>query len=170
VEQVVKLVEGIGAFPYFVDAHEHDGLVAGVSHLPYLASVAVVNSVVGGRSWREAATLASGGFATASHLSDSDPEMLADICLTSREALLGQLDTFAAELRTLRRAIETGDLSIKRHFQQAQQRHREWLSGRAAEGSETRPPIDTAEIRAETLFLGGKLSGLLRGRSKEKER
>jgi prephenate dehydrogenase len=169
VDRVVKLVESLGATPYFVDAHEHDGLVAAISHLPYLVSVGVVNAVAGGRSWREAATLAAGGFATASHLTESDPQMFTDICITNREAILWQLDQLSAELATLRDGIERGDPAIKSRFDLAQQRHREWLSGRAADGGESRPPIDTASLRPQSIFMPGKLGDLLRGRGREKE-
>jgi prephenate dehydrogenase len=170
VDSVVNLVEGLGAVPYFVDASEHDGLVAAISHLPYLVSVNVVNAVSGGRGWREAATLAAGGFATASHLTESDPQMFTDICLTNRDAVLGQIDRFTEELGRVRQAIADGDVSMKQAFERAQASHREWLSGRAAEGGETREPIDTSSVKPQSLFMPGRLGDILRGRGKEKER
>ena len=169
VERVVKLVESFGAVAYFVDPDEHDGLVAGISHLPYLLSVATVNSIAGGRGWREAATLAAGGFATASHLTEGDPQMFTDICLTNRDAIVGQIDRFVEELGGLRQAIAAGDEAIRRSFELAQERHREWLSGRAAEGGETRQAIDASAMRPQSLFVGGRLGDLIRGRGKEKE-
>lgn len=170
VERVVKLVEAIGAIPYFVDAHEHDGLVAAVSDLPYLASVAIMNSAATGRGWREAATLAAGGFASATHLSESDPRTFADICLTNREAVVRQIDALVEELNGLRRRIEAGDEAIQQTFAEAQQRHREWLSGRAAEGGEPAPQtLDTSSVRPGSLFLPRGLGGLLRRGSKDKE-
>ena len=170
VEQVVKLVESVGAVPYFVDAHEHDGLVASISHLPYLSSVAVMNSVASGRSWREAATLAAGGFATASHLTEGDPQMFADICLTNREAIVAALDRYLATLASLREGIWAGDESLKLSFEQAQRSHREWLSGRAADGGQTQQPLDTSAFRPEGLFMPAKLGNLLRGRGKDEQK
>lgn len=169
VERVVKLVEELGAISYFVDVHEHDGLVARVSQLPYLVSVAVVNAVAEGSSWREAATLASGGFATASHLTECDPRVFADAGLTNREALLGQIDRFSAELAGLRARIADGDESLRVRFEAAQQHHREWLSGRASEGTESRPSLDTESLKPQSLFLGNRLGGLLRGKDAEKK-
>lgn len=170
VEAVVKLVEQIGATAYFIDPDEHDGLVAAISHLPYLTAVAVVNAVAGGSSWREAATLAAGGFATASHLTESDPRMFTDICLTNGPAIVRQIDLVAEELSGLRRAILAGDESVLEVFLRAQERHREWISGRAAEGSESRPALDTASLRPQALFIPARLTGLMHGRGKEKER
>jgi prephenate dehydrogenase len=171
VERVVGLVESLGATPYFVDAHEHDGLVAAISHLPYLASVGIMNAVAGGRGWREAATLAAGGFSTATHLTESDPQMFADICLTNQEAIVRQIEGLVEELTSLRSAIATGDAALKQRFDLAQQRHREWLSGRAAEGGEPESPtIDTSAMRPQSLFLPRGLGGLLRrGKHGEKE-
>ncbi len=42
IDDAVRLVESLGASPYFLDPEEHDGLVASVSHLPYLMSVALI--------------------------------------------------------------------------------------------------------------------------------
>jgi prephenate dehydrogenase len=169
VERLVKTVEGFGAGAYFVDAQEHDGLVAAISHLPYLTSVALVNSVASGRGWREAATLAAGGFATASHLTSSDPRMFADICLTNREAIVRRLDGFAAELARLRQAIAAGDDSVRLSFDQAQESHREWLSGRAAAGGASSQPIDTSDMRPQNLFIPSRLGSLIRGRGEGKK-
>lgn len=170
IERVIRLVEDIGAVPYFVDAQEHDGLVAAISHLPYLASVAIVNAVAGGQGWREAATLAAGGFATASHLTESDPQMFTDICLTNRDAIIWQLDRLVAELQKLRAAVAAGDPGIKAILELAQQRHRDWLSGKAAEGGETPPALDTEAMRPQSLFVPRQLGDLLRGRGKDANR
>jgi prephenate dehydrogenase len=169
VDRMVKLVQSLGGVPYFLDAAEHDGLVAGISHLPHLASVALVNSVASGPAWREAATLASTGFATASHLAQGDPQMFADICLTNREALAWQIDRFVEELTRLREAIAEGDESVKTLLEQAQRRHRDWLSGRAAEGGTPREPIDAAAARGPSLFFPSRLGDMLRGRGRERE-
>ncbi|MCC7105794.1 MAG: prephenate dehydrogenase/arogenate dehydrogenase family protein [Chloroflexi bacterium] len=169
VEAFVKLVEALGAVPYFVDPPEHDGLVAAISHLPYLLSVATVNAVTSDRSWREAATLAAGGFATASHLSESDPRMFTDIVLTNRTSVLRQIDRVVEQLEALRDQIDRGDDGVKTLFQEAQTRHREWLSGRAAES--TRPPRTGVSAEAMTPYnslLGSRLTnslgGLLKGK------
>ncbi|HYY87339.1 MAG TPA: prephenate dehydrogenase, partial [Chloroflexota bacterium] len=75
IDGVVSLVESFGAVPYFLGADEHDGLVAAVSHLPYLMAVGLIGHLGREGSWRETASIAAGGFAYATHLSDSDPRM-----------------------------------------------------------------------------------------------
>jgi prephenate dehydrogenase len=169
VDRLVRLVEEIGAVPYFVDAHEHDGLLAETSHLPYLASVALVNEVAEGRGWREAATLAAAPFATASHLSSSDPRIHLDLCLTNRDALLAQLDRFISELSAMREQIVAGDDSLLERLAQAQQHHRDWISGRATEEANAPPPADTSGLRPSSLFLPSGLMDRLRGKNRDRE-
>jgi prephenate dehydrogenase len=131
IDEAVQLVESLGAAPYFLDAEEHDGLVASVSHLPYLLSVALIGHLGRERSWRETASLAAGGFAYATHLSDSDPRMFFDIARSNRENIARRLDLFMAELSALREAILDDDAALKARFEEARTLHQDWLAGRA---------------------------------------
>src|SRR5215210_1711530 len=56
IERVTDLIEAVGAQPKFLDAAEHDGLVAAVSHLPYLLSSTLMAAASGDAGWREMAT------------------------------------------------------------------------------------------------------------------
>jgi prephenate dehydrogenase len=58
-------VERVGATPLFVDALEHDGVMAGVEHLPMLLAAALMRSSASGAGWREAKRLAGRHFAEA---------------------------------------------------------------------------------------------------------
>jgi prephenate dehydrogenase len=58
-------VERVGATPLFVDAQEHDGVMAGVEHLPMLLAAALMRSSAAGAGWREARRLAGRHFASA---------------------------------------------------------------------------------------------------------
>lgn len=160
VENIVKLVEALGATPYFVEPDEHDGLVASISHLPYLVSTAVMRIAATDRGWREAKTIAAGGFATATHLADADPRMFADICLTNREQVARQLGRMIDELADLRAAVERGDEEIYDRFVGARQYHDEWLAGRSAD--EPPPAYSAADLKPTSLFFPAKLGELLR--------
>jgi len=167
VEQVVKLVEAIGAIPYFVEPDEHDGLVAGVSHLPYVLSTSLMRSVATDRGWREARTIAAGGFATATHLSDADPRMFADICLTNRDQIVRQIDRVTDELADLRAAVERGDEAVFDRFSEAQRLHLEWLSGRGTE-ADAAPRVPTEDLKPQNLFFPSRLGDVLRRGDKDK--
>lgn len=127
VDALVGLIERVGARPYFLDPDEHDGLVASISHLPYLMAIGLVAHLGREPGWREAATLAAGGFRYASHLSDSDPRMFADISATNRDNLVRRLDSYLAELHSLRDAIAAGDPGLRERYEQARNIHQDWL-------------------------------------------
>jgi prephenate dehydrogenase len=160
VENVVKMVEAIGSTPYFVEPDEHDGLVASISHLPYLVSTAVMRIAASDRGWREAKTIAAGGFATATHLTDGDPRMFADICLTNREQISRQITRLIEDLADLREAIQMKDDGLYDRFVGARQLHDEWLAGRSAD--ESTPTYSAADLKPSSLFFPSKLGELLR--------
>jgi prephenate dehydrogenase len=157
IDLVVSLVESLGASPYFVDADEHDGLVAAVSHLPYLMSVALISHLGSERSWRESASLAAGGFAYATHLSDSDPQMFADIARTNRENIVRRIDRYIETLASLRDAIAADDSGLKQRLEHARTLHQDWLSGRA-QGIAKDAGSELPSSRS--LLAGGLLGGL----------
>ncbi len=155
IDEVVKLVESFGAAPYFLDADEHDGLVASVSHLPYLMSVALVDHLGSERSWREAASLAAGGFAYATHLAESDPQMFADIAHTNRDNIVRRLDRYLDALSGLRDAIAAEDPVLKERFERARSVHQDWLSGRAqGQAAETAERLPSGRAMVAGSLLG----------------
>jgi prephenate dehydrogenase len=167
IDEAVKLVETLGASPYFLDPDEHDGLVASVSHLPYLMSVALIGHLGQERSWRETASLAAGGFAYATHLTDSDPQMFADIMRTNRDNIARRLDLYISELESLRAAVAADSADLKSAFERARALHQDWLAGRAqGQPGESENPLPTTRS-----MLAGSLFGRFgRDREKEKER
>jgi prephenate dehydrogenase len=163
IDEAVSLVESLGASPYFLDPDEHDGLVASVSHLPYVMSVALIRHLGNERSWRETASLAAGGFAYATHLTDSDPQMFADIVRTNRANIIRRLDLYVTELLGLRDAIEADDPGMKALFEQARSLHQDWLAGRAqGQVADSENPLPTTRS-----MLTGSLFGRF-GRDREK--
>jgi len=163
IDDAVRLVESLGASPYFLDPEEHDGLVASVSHLPYLMSVALIRHLGTERSWRETASLAAGGFAYATHLADSDPQMFFDIARTNKENIARRLDLYIAELERLRDAIAQDDPGLKASFEEARSLHQDWLAGRAqGQTAEGENPLPTTRS-----MLTGSLFGRF-GRDREK--
>ncbi|MGI9149562.1 MAG: prephenate dehydrogenase [Chloroflexota bacterium] len=165
IDEAVRVVESMGAAPYFLDPHEHDGLVASVSHLPYLMAVALIGHLGREQSWRETASLAAGGFGYATHLSDSDPQMFADIMRSNRDNIVRRLDLYIGELESLRDAVAADSPALKQQFARAQSLHQDWLAGRAqGQPSEADNPLPTTRS-----MLTGSLFGRL-GREKDKER
>jgi prephenate dehydrogenase len=158
IDNVVNLVESAGAVPYFLGADEHDGLVAAVSHLPYLLAVALIGHLGREGSWRETASVAAGGFAYATHLSDSNPRMFADIAATNRDNIVRRIELFIQELDDLREAIASDNAALKDRFEHARALHADWLAGRA-QGQTS--DASTEHLPSTRSMLAGSLFGRL---------
>jgi prephenate dehydrogenase len=128
------LIEALGARVRFLEPAEHDGQVAGVSHLPFVASIALMNTIAEGPAWGDAALLAAGGFRDMTRLAAGNPEMYRDICLTNSDALTRWLNEYIATLNTLRDQIAAHDRNLDETFARAQQLRLKWqASNNAAE-------------------------------------
>jgi prephenate dehydrogenase len=89
---VRRLARACGADPVDLDAARHDRLVAAISHVPLLASVALVEAVTGAPGpadpdWAAAAALAASGWRDATRLARGDPAMGAEIAAANAAAI-----------------------------------------------------------------------------------
>lgn len=100
-----ELIAAIGARPIFLDAAEHDRMVAAVSHLPYLISATLMRLVAEENQW----TISASGFRDTARLAGTNPQMMIDIMLTNRDAILSLLQDYEAGLAGLRRLLELED-------------------------------------------------------------
>ncbi len=121
-----ELVEAVNAEPLWLEAATHDSWVAATSQLPYLLAVGLL-----GATTREALPVIGPGFVSASRLAASNPEMMTDIFLTNREAVLEVIEKFSAELEILETEIRDGDPgSLKERFKRSVQMHQELVPRR----------------------------------------
>ncbi len=126
INKVTALVEALGGRVRFLEPLEHDGQVAGVSHLPFIASIALVDAVAQSGSWADASLLAADGFRDISRLAAGNPEMYRDICLTNGDAITRWLDEYIATLTQLRQRIAARDRNLSETFVKAQQTRQQW--------------------------------------------
>ncbi len=126
--QIVEdMVAAIGANPLLIDAQEHDNLVAGISHLPLLLSVALTLSTTRSPYWTQMSPLASTGYRDLSRLASGNPEVNASICLSNRTAIVRWIDEFSKELRRLRNLINSDSSEIQMALTIANEARRKWL-------------------------------------------
>jgi prephenate dehydrogenase len=99
----------IGARPVRMDAARHDRLVAIVSHLPQVASTALMG-LVGTEEADEPdiLLLAAGGFRDLTRLASSNPALWSDILLANDEQIAAAIDLYVARLKGLRDQILAG--------------------------------------------------------------
>ena len=99
---VADLATAVGACPLTLDPQRHDRLAAAISHVPYLASVAVFAAAGDLAALDPAAwQLAASGFRSTTRLAGSDPVMMADILHSNRAAVLEHLDRMRQQLDRL---------------------------------------------------------------------
>jgi prephenate dehydrogenase len=126
INKVSTFVEALGGRVRFLEPAEHDGQVAGVSHLPFIASIALMKAVGEGAAWGDASLLAANGFRDMTRLAAGSPEMYRDICLTNHDALLRWLDDYITTLHTFRQQIAVRDRTLAENFAKAQQLRIDW--------------------------------------------
>jgi prephenate dehydrogenase len=97
----------MGARPVAISAEEHDFLVAGISHLPHIVAVTLVNSV-SGASWegKKITEFAGQGWRDTTRISNSSPEVWIDILSSNRDKLLKFVKKFDKEWDRIRKSLE----------------------------------------------------------------
>lgn len=132
VKTVLGMISALEAEPLFIDAHEHDGYVAGISHLPFLMSIALMRAVRHDSAWRDMRQLSSSGFRDVSRLAAGNPTMYRDICETNRENVVRWADNAIAELQRMRDLIATGSdetlQTLEAEFSEARDARAEWVT------------------------------------------
>jgi prephenate dehydrogenase len=128
VNKVTDLVRKLGGRPFFIDAQEHDNLVAGISHLPMLLSTALVSLTTRNPAWSKMSKLAASGYHDLTRLASGSPEVNAHICLSNKEAIVNWIDKFSQELERYRQLVAGGDKRLEQTFTEANEARQEWLN------------------------------------------
>ena len=147
-----NLAAAVGATPCFIDAEEHDGVVAGTSHLP-MASALAVASVLGAEAGlRERARAAGPEIAVLGALLDRLDSASPNVLLANADNLVHWLDALIGELGALRDEIAGGDGSaIAQRLSDARERVGSWLSREAPDQA----PSSQLESPWRAMLVGG---------------
>jgi prephenate dehydrogenase len=127
IDIITSMVKKLGAIPFFIDAQEHDNLVAGVSHLPILLSAALVSLTTKNPSWLKMSELAASGYRDLTRLASGNPEVNSNICLSNKEAILNWVDKFIQELERYRQLMAKGDNQLEQALAEANKARQQWL-------------------------------------------
>ena len=109
VESVRRAWELCGAAVSELTPQQHDEVFAAVSHLPHLLSFALVHDIAQRDNREQLLSFAASGFRDFTRIAASSPEMWRDICMANREALMRELQQYAAELYVLHQALGNQD-------------------------------------------------------------
>jgi prephenate dehydrogenase len=145
-ELATRLAALLGAAPFFFDAPEFDGLMAGVESLPSLLALACYRTIAGAPGWRDASLLAGSTFEQAtSPLEGRGPQARAAEMVANRENLLRRLDMAVEEIQELRRALTEADADNKlsAYLKEAEEGRAHWLRGRERPARRQTEPAPT---------------------------
>ncbi|MEW6059435.1 MAG: prephenate dehydrogenase [Actinomycetota bacterium] len=119
--QLSAWVERIGARPVWMEALRHDRLVGIVSHLPQVASTALMGLAASEESGEpDILLLAAGGFRDLTRLAASSPSLWSDILLANRQAVGEAIDLYIARLSDMRDLVLEGSAEgVERSFSEA---------------------------------------------------
>jgi prephenate dehydrogenase len=120
--RVRDMWQAVGAEVLEMDPAHHDEVLAATSHLPHMLAYTLVDMLGRMEERVEMFRYAAGGFRDFTRIASSDPQMWHDICVANRDALVGALDHFQADLGAAIEAIRAGDgKTVKELFARAKQ-------------------------------------------------
>lgn len=111
-----QIIQSIGAYPVFLEPKKHDRIVAIISHLPYLLACGLVSAAeITAKDENDIVwELSASGFKDTSRLAASDINMMVDILLTNRKAILNALNLFQNQLNKLEHLIAAEEEDLVR--------------------------------------------------------
>jgi prephenate dehydrogenase len=154
IDTMANWASALGAKPYFIDAAEHDGLMAGVQHLPTLLAATLASVTMQSTGWRELAKLASSDFRTATEIVPVDDKSAREQVLAHRDDILRWMDLVADRLQSVREMLEKQDAAgLEAMFKTIAVERAKWLAGAVEEKSQV--DWDSTKMSPARLFLGG---------------
>ncbi|GAB7125695.1 hypothetical protein JCM19000A_02020 [Silvimonas sp. JCM 19000] len=125
--RVQALWQQCGAVVHTLEARQHDGVFAAVSHMPHLLAFAYMNTVLARADADICLDFAASGFRDFTRIAGSHPDMWRDIALANRDALLQDLTACADQLQRVISMVEAGDpAAITDYFAQASKARVAW--------------------------------------------
>lgn len=170
VKLAADLASLLGAQPFFMDAAEHDSLMAAVEHLPALASLALLAMAAQEPSWKELRKVAGASFQEATYLGARDSASAAALAVANRDALAHWIDALLATLGAVRQSLAQGDeQELAARFQKAIEARDAWLNDRATgKLLDTLPPSQMpSKTEMFDAFLGSYLRKGLTGQRRK---
>jgi len=107
-ELIIALMKKLKAMPLIIDEKKHDELMACVSHLPYLFSIALINQL-NSSNFKKTPKILGGSFRDATRVSLSAPEMMLDILATNKRNIIKQINSLLLEFSGYKKLLENGD-------------------------------------------------------------
>jgi prephenate dehydrogenase len=127
-DRLFRFVQALGARPVTLAADEHDRVMAFLSHLPQLATSALMD-VVGGSVGADGLRLAGRGLVDSTRLASSPASVWRGVCASNADAIGAALDCLIARLTELRADVAKGE-RLEQVFADAGRWRAELMKGR----------------------------------------
>jgi len=125
---VVRLLE---AKPYFLDAAEHDGLVAGVEHLPAMLALSLMRALSVEPSWRDIRKMGGPLFEDTARVLSQDAATLVEALSLNRDNVTRLLDNWVEVLYGMREMLGSQDSAgLQQITEAATTAYQHWLKDR----------------------------------------
>ncbi|MBM3128663.1 MAG: prephenate dehydrogenase/arogenate dehydrogenase family protein [Chloroflexi bacterium] len=156
IDTLTNFVNLLGAKSYFIEAAEHDGLMAGVQHFPAFLATAYAATIIQSQGWRERGKLAGAAFRVATELAPADKYTARAQFFSHRVDLTRWIDLNIAKLYELREVLAREDAAaLESLVQTIADERAKWLSGKLDDDALPRPDTETIQNQTARLFLGG---------------
>lgn len=169
VRSVLGMVRELGAEPHFMNADEHDYLMAAVSHLPLAVSTAMFTMLRGSEGWTDFGRGAGETYKTMTGYNSGDPSLTTEILITNREQVQHWMDRLILELQRLRDVLDGGEQSAFEEFANAQMNYTRFLHGDDLDREEPAPDIPDSRSQMAALLVSQRLYDRVREMSKRQE-
>ncbi len=132
IKLVSDMVKTLGASPFFLDADEHDGLMAVVDNMPMILAASLLNASGSSSAWREIRRMAGSQFEASSYLPEFLPEELSQPLMPNARHLQHWIDRIIVELEGWKVDLQEEDEAhLQARFEKAIDLRTEWLNIRA---------------------------------------
>jgi prephenate dehydrogenase len=100
-DELIKIIELLGARVRFLDPYVHDKIIANVSHLPQLLAVALVNSVSAQSSNPSYLDFAAGGFRDMTRIANNNFDIWEPVFQFNKDEISSALDNLEENLKQM---------------------------------------------------------------------
>jgi prephenate dehydrogenase len=129
VNLAADLVSAMGGQALFLDAPEHDGLMAAVEHLPALLAGALLKATTNSSGWQDMRKLAGSQYYSATLLMSQDSKEAASACVANRDNVVRWIDSLSDELDELRALVAGGEeQTLMELFEKGMSVRNQWLN------------------------------------------
>lgn len=120
----LQIIEAIGANPIWLDADDHDRILASTSHLPYLLSSALALATPA-----DAAPLLGPGFRSSARLAGTSSSMMLGVLQSNRDNILNAIQNYRNTLDQIETALQNNDApKLESILKQSRKSHKHLLN------------------------------------------